>query len=85
MSISLNCKLSLFADDSTVIGSNSYVENLFQFLSSHLESCSKWLMDNKLSLHVDKCESIIFSSTRKTKQRENFKMVCSGVDVRRMT
>ena len=84
MSIALSCKLSLYADDSTLIASDTCVENLSRFLSNQLESCSKWLVDNKLSLHVDKCESIIFSSARKAKIRDGFKITCSGVNVRRM-
>jgi len=85
MCISLSCKLSLYADDSTLIASSSSVDQLSVFLSSQLESCSKWLVDNKLSLHVDKCESIVFSSCRKAKLRDNFKVSCFGREVRRMS
>ena len=85
MSASLNCRLSLYADDSTLIASGKSVETLSVYLSSQLESCSKWLVDNKLSLHVDKCESIIFGSKRKIKECANFTVTCFGTPVRRVS
>ena len=85
MSISLKCKLSLYADDSALIASNRSVENLCSFLSKELESCSKWLVDSKLSLHVDKCESIVFSSSQKAKLRDAFKISCFGNEVKRVS
>ena len=59
MSASLRCKLSLYADDSALIASGSSVAELSSYLSNELESCSKWLIDNKLSLHVDKWFAVI--------------------------
>ena len=85
MSASLDCRLSLYADDSTLIASGKSVDLLSSFLTRQLESCSKWLVDNKLSLHVDKCESIIFGSKRKIKQCENFAVTCFGTPVRRVS
>ena len=85
MSASLDCRLSLYADDSTLIASGKSVDLLSSFLTRQLESCSKWLVDNKLSLHVDECESIIFGSKRKIKQCENFAVTCFGTPVRRVS
>ena len=85
MSASLNCRLSLYADDSTLIASGRDIQTLSTFLSGELESCSKWLVDNKLSLHVDKCESIVFATKRKMKVCENFQVTCFGTLVRRVS
>ena len=85
MSASLNCRLSLYADDSTLIASGRDIQTLSTFLSGELESCSKWLVDNKLSLHVDKCESIVFATKRKMKECENFQVTCFGTLVRRVS
>ena len=85
MSVSLDCRLSLYADDSTLISSGRSVESLSTFLTGQLESCSKWLVDNKLSLHVDKCESIIFGSCRKIVEREGFQVKCYGKVVPRVS
>ena len=58
---------------------------LSRFLSEQLESCSKWLVDNRLSLHVDKCESIVFCSQRKVKDVETFKVTCFGKAICRVS
>ena len=40
--------------------------------------CSKWLVDNKLSLHMGKTECIIFGSKRKLRKINNFSVECNG-------
>ena len=45
-------------------------------LSEELESCMKRLMDNKLSLHLGKTESILFGSKKKLKNIESFEVRC---------
>ena len=47
-------------------------------LGQELESCSKWLVDNKLSLHLGKTESILFGSKRKLKKIKDFFVTCNG-------
>ena len=46
-------------------------------LSKVLESCSEWLVDNKLSLHLGKTECILFGSKRKLKKIKEFKVKCN--------
>lgn len=41
-------------------------------------TCSDWLVDNKLSLHLGKTESILFGSKRKLKKVKDFNIVCNG-------
>ena len=65
MPISIKCKLLLYADDSVLIVSGSDPQTIADKLSEELESCRKWLMDNKLSLQLGKTEAIIFGSKRK--------------------
>ena len=38
-----------------------------EILSAELDSCRKWLIDNKLSLHLGKTVSILFGSKNKIK------------------
>ena len=49
-------------------------ENESSMSMSHLEleMCSKWLVDNKLSLHTGKTECIIFGSKGKLRKLTNF-------------
>ena len=47
-------------------------------LSSELESCSKWLVNNKLLLHLGKTECILFGSRGKHRKVHNFEIECNG-------
>ena len=40
-----------------------------------------WLIDNKLSLHLGKTESILFASNRKLKQHKFLRIPCNGIKV----
>lgn len=79
MSISINsdCKLLLYADDSTIIFSHKNPDIISNKLGKELESCSNWLVDNKLSLHLGKTECIIFGPKRKLKKVTNFEVKCN--------
>ena len=54
-------------------------------VSNHLghvmESCSSWLIDNKLSLHLGKTECMLFGSTRKLKRVKSFHVTCNGHNI----
>ena len=54
MNISLACRLSLYADDSALIFSHQDSKVIAERLSVELSSCKRWLVDNRLSLHVGK-------------------------------
>ena len=53
-------------------------------LGFELEMCSKWLIDNKLSLHMEKieCIYILFGSKRKLRNVSNFLIECSGYTIK---
>ena len=82
MSISVKCKLLLYADDSALIVSGSNPQLIADTLSKELESCKQWLMDNKLSLHLGKTESILFGSKRKLKKVESFNVKCGNESIK---
>ena len=46
-----------------------------------METVSKWLITNKLSLHLGKTESIVFASKKKLKKVSKMKIVCNNVDI----
>ena len=83
MSISLNCRLSLYADDSALIFSHHDSDFIAGHLSTELSRCKRWLVDNRLSLHVGKTESLLFGSKRKLKGVGNFNVHCDGAPVER--
>ena len=80
ISIDSNCKLLLYADDSTILFSHKDPDVIASKLGKVSESCSSWLVDNKLSLHLGKTESVLFGSKRKLtcKKVKEFHILCNG-------
>ena len=85
MSSCLKCHLSLYADDSALIFSDKDPRRIANFLSDELSSCKRWLIDNRLSLHVGKTESILFGTGRRLKNVSEFSVKCDGEAVSRVT
>ena len=85
MSESLKCRLSLYADDSALIFSANDAAEIARFLSIELSNCSKWLVDNRLSLHVGKTECILFGSRKRLGRAGDFSVTCDGETVTRVT
>jgi len=80
MSISIDpdCKLILYADDSAILYAHKDPHVISEKLSRVMDSCSNWLVDNKLSLHLGKTECIVYGSKRKLKQLKDFNIECNG-------
>ena len=65
MASAVSFKLLLYTDDSALIASGKNVADIETTLSSELECVSNWLIDNKLSLHLGKTQSILFGMKRR--------------------
>ena len=78
LSISPENKLLLYADDSAILYSHKDPKVISEKLGLELEMCSKWLIDNKLSLHMGKTECVLFGSKRKLRKIDNFWFECNG-------
>ena len=78
ISVDPDCKLLLYADDSAILFSHKDPGVIANKLGCVLDSCNKWLIDNKLSLHLGKTECVIFGSKRKLKKVSNFVVQCAG-------
>ena len=50
-------------------------------MSKELQSASEWLVDNKLSLHLRKTESILFGSKIRLKKGSSLNISCNGTDI----
>lgn len=50
-------------------------------LKKKLEVVSDWLVDIKLSLHLDKTESILLGSMSRLKLQSNLQISCKGTHV----
>ena len=77
ISVDSDCKLLLYADDSAIF-SHKDPNVVAQKLGCILDSCNKWLVDNKLSLHLGKTECVLFGSKRKLKKSSNFSVQCAS-------
>jgi len=78
MPSAVSCKLLLYADDSALLVSGKDPADIQQRLSSELQSIREWLIDNKLSLHLGKTESILFGSKQRLKQHDSISVTCAG-------
>ena len=83
VSIDSACKVLLYADDTAILFSHTYPRVIAQKLSLMLDSCKNWLVDNKLSLHLGKTESILFGPKRKLQSVSvnDFSIVCNGINI----
>ena len=61
-SVSADCKLILYADDSAIMFAHKNHEVISQKLCNVMESCSNWLVDNKLSAPGQDCVCSFWSS-----------------------
>jgi len=70
--------LLLYADDSAILVSHKCLSKVEQALTEDLHLVSQWLIDNKLSLHLGKTESIVFGSKHKLKSKSVLDITCNG-------
>ena len=74
----------MYADDSALFFAHEDPTVITERLSAELTNCKKWLVDNKLSLHVGKTECLLFGSKSKLKKVDNFQVSCEGRAVQRV-
>ena len=68
----------LYADDCTISYSHKYPDEITGQLGKVFGSCSSWLVDDKLSLHPEKPEYILFGSKRNLREVKRFQISCNG-------
>ena len=78
MSDTVNNKLLLYTDDSAISVADKYVSNILQ---NEFEIVSEWLVDNKLSLHLGKMESILFGSSPRLKSQSVLSITYKGTAI----
>ena len=70
-------KLLLYADDSAILVADD-ISTVKNALQTDFQIVSEWLIDNKLSLHLGKTESILFGSKSRLRSRSNLNIECKG-------
>ena len=81
MEAAVSCRLILYADDSALLVSGTSVSVMEETLGHELTFLSEWLVDNKLSIHLGKTESILFSSNKKIRKQSTMKIICGDNEV----
>ena len=81
MEAALSCRLILYADDSALLVSGTSVSVIKETLGHELTFPSEWLVDNKLSIHLGKTESILFGSKKKILKWSTMKIICEDNEV----
>ena len=71
----------LYADDAALIVSDRNMHFIEQKLESELEQICNWLVDNKLSIHLGKTESILFGSVKRLKPNKYLAIHCKGTSI----
>ena len=72
MAGALDEKLLLYANDSAILVSDKDATNIESVLQKELAVVSEWLIDNKLSLHLGKTESILFGCRPRLRSKSVF-------------
>ena len=74
----VSCKLILYADDSALLVSGKHIKTIENVLADNLLSLSNWLIDNKLSLHLGKTESILFGTKHMLSKHSKLAIYCGN-------
>lgn len=75
-----NDRMILFADDTTILNTNSNLEDLNNEMNNSHFAVEQWFKSNKLSLNASKTESIIFSLNHKTVIKKSVKLLGITLD-----
>ena len=59
------CKVHHFADDTSLLYTNNSIKKLNKMLNKDSNNLTNWLNANKISLHVDETETILFKPIEK--------------------
>ena len=82
---SLNCRLSLYADDSALFFAHKDPTVIAARLGLELANCRRWLIDNRLSLHMGKTECLLFGTAGKLKRAGHLNITCEGEPIKRVS
>ena len=78
MEASVSCKLILYADDSALLVTGKHIKTIENVLGDNLLSLSNWLIDNKLSLHLGKTQSILFGTKHMLSKHSKLAISCGN-------
>ena len=77
MESAVKCKLIFYADDFALLVPGKDITVIQETISA----LSSWLVDNKLSLHLGKTESILFGSCKKIYNSPSLDIKCADTKI----
>ena len=81
MLAAVTCKLHLYADDSSLLVLGSDVHKTGNTLRKELETVSQCLVENTISIHLVKTESILFGTKRKESKSNALKVMGNDTEI----
>ena len=81
MCSAINSDLCLYADDSMLITSGKDVKCIERTLKSEMDNINDCLVQNRLSLHLVKTETILCGSKKKLRKVSKMSICCNGVQL----
>ena len=72
---SVSCKLLMYADDTVLLVSDKDINTVSVQLANEVTNSYNWLVNNKLSMHMEKTECIVFSSKKKKHLTKDFSII----------
>ena len=83
---SSNCDIDLYADDSTIHHTNTYINKINMYLQESIDKVSQWCKNNNMCISFDKSKYMVISSQSQLKklactrkQQPRFYWSCSSV------
>ena len=79
-----SCSILMYADDTVIFYSGKTLTDIENVVSADLNALNSWLNMNKLFLHVDKSECVLFGSAKPLHTVENFEISINGQRIKQV-
>ncbi len=85
MATTVKCKLPLYADDRILLVLDKDPKVISDTLPRNVDTCNNWLLDNRLSLHLEKTEAMICGTKCKIKNKAGSEVKCKDTTIKTTT
>ena len=79
-----SCSILMYADDTVIFYGGKSVTDIENVVSADLDALNSWLNTNKLFLHADKSECVLFGSAKRLHTVENFEISINGQRIKQV-
>ena len=80
-----NCSVLMYADDTVLYCSDSHASSIEYKLNQGLQEVNKWLGENSLFLNAVKTEAMLFGTSPRLSNVDNFNILVNGVAIKRVS